>query len=153
MIKQIQAFLISLIIATFLVVTYTTATNLIWLQSINMPVDLQVILSAMATDLVGMNSRGAFPAFGLIFVGLLIAFITARIIAIWSSIRKPYLYALAGGAALLAIVALMPLAFYNLDLIAGARTLSGKAYLVVAGMIAGYYFGSHPQKGDPNEIH
>jgi hypothetical protein len=53
----------------------------------------------------------------------------------------------------LAIVALMPLAFYNLDLIAGARTLSGKAYLVVAGMIAGYYFGSHPQKGDPNEIH
>jgi len=100
-----------------------------------------------------MNSRGAFPAFGLIFVGLLIAFITARIIAIWSSIRKPYLYALAGGAALLAIVALMPLAFYNLDLIAGARTLSGKAYLVVAGMIAGYYFGSHPQKGDPNEIH
>ena len=61
MIKQIQAFLISLIIATFLVVTHTTATNLIWLQSINMPVDLQVVLSAMATDLVGMNSRGAFP--------------------------------------------------------------------------------------------
>lgn len=153
MIKQIQAFLISLIIATFLVVTHTTATNLIWLQSINMPVDLQLVLSTMATDLVDMNSRGAFPTIALIFVGLLIAFITARIIAIWSSIKKPYLNALAGGAALLAIVALMPLAFYNLDLIAGARTLSGKAYLVLAGMIAGYYFGSHPQKGDPNEIH
>ena len=110
-------------------------------------------MSTMATDLVDMNSRGAFPTIALIFVGLLIAFITARIIAIWSSIKKPYLYALAGGAALLAIVALMPLAFYNLDLIAGARTLSGKAYLVLAGMIAGYYFGSHPQKGDPNEIH
>ena len=153
MIKQIKAFLISLIIATFLVVTQTTATNLIWLQSINMPVDMQVVLSAMATDLVGMNSTGAFPVIGLIFVGLLIAFIAARIIVIWSSIKKPYLYALAGGAALLAIVALMPLAFYNLDLIAGARTVAGKMYLVLAGMIAGYYFGSHPQQGDSNEIH
>ena len=79
MIKQIQAFLISLIIATFLVVTHTTATNLIWLQSINMPVDLQLVISTMAADLVDMNSRGAFPTIALIFVGLLIAFITARI--------------------------------------------------------------------------
>ena len=151
MIKQIQAFLISLIIATFLVVTHTTATNLIWLQSINMPVDFQLVIATMATDLVDMNSRGAFPTIALIFVGLLIAFITARIIAIWSSIKAHYLYALAGGAALLAIVALMPMAFYNLDLIAGARTVAGRAYLVVAGLIAGYYFGSHIQKGDSNE--
>ena len=152
MIKQIQAFLISLLIATFLLVTHTTATNLIWLQSINMPVDLWIVVSTMATDLVGMNSKGAFPAIGLLFVGLLIAFITARVISIWSSIKKPTLYALAGGAALLAIVALMPLAFYNLDLIAGARTLAGKIYLVCAGMLAGYYFASQPQKGVSNEI-
>ena len=112
---------------------------------------LGIIVSAMATDLVGMNSKGAFPAIGLIFVGLLIAFITARIIAIWSSIKKSTLYAMAGGAALLAIVALMPLAFYNLDLIAGARTLVGKVYLVLAGVLAGYYFGSHPRKGGSND--
>ena len=152
MIKQIQSFLISLLIATFLVVTHTTATNLIWLQSIGMPVDMGIVVSAMATDLVGMNSRGAFPAIGLIFVGLLIAFITARMIAIWSSIKKTTLYAMAGGAALLAMVALMPLAFYNLDLIAGARTLGGKVYLVLAGALAGYYFGSHPKQGDSNDI-
>ncbi len=90
MIKQIQAFLISLLIATFLLVTHTTATNLFWLQSIGMPVDM-------------------------------------------------------------GIVALMPLAFYNLDLIAGARTLGGKVYLVLAGVLAGYYFGSHPQKGGSND--
>ena len=91
MIKQIQTFLISLLIATFLLVTQTTATNLIWLQSIGMPVDMQVVLSAMATDLVDMNFRGAFPVIGLIFVGLLIAFITAQIIAIWRSIKAPHL--------------------------------------------------------------
>ena len=153
MIKQLQAFLISLAIATFLVVTHTSATNLIWLRSINMPVDLPLVLSTMATDLVGMNSRGAFPTVGLLCVGLLIAFLTARIIAIWSSLNKPWLYALAGGAALMAIVALMPMAFYNLDLIAGARTLAGKAYLVLAGALAGYYFGSHTQKGDSNEVY
>ena len=64
MFKQIQAFLISLLIATFLLVTQTTATNLFWLQSIGMPVDMGIIVSAMATDLVGMNSKGAFPAAG-----------------------------------------------------------------------------------------
>ena len=152
MIKQIPAFLISLLIATFLLVTQTTATNLIWLNSINMTVDLHIVLSSMATDLVGMNSKGAFPVIGLIFVGLLISFVTARIISIWSSIKKPILYALAGGSALLAIVVLMPLVFYNLDLIAGARTLAGKVYLICAGILAGYYFGSHPAKGVSNEI-
>jgi len=153
MIRQIQAFLISLLIATFLLVTHTTATNLVWLSTIGMPVDLAVSVSALVTDLAGMNSRGEFPAFGLIFVGLLIAFITARIISIWSSLKKPYLYALAGGAAMLAIVILMPLAFYHLDIIAGARTLAGKVYLTCAGVVAGYYFGSHPQPGDSNEKH
>ena len=152
MIKQIQAFLISLLIATFLLVTHTTATNLIWLQSIGLPVDLGVAMSTMATDLVAMNSKGAFPAIGLIFVGLILAFSTARVITIWSSISKPTLYALAGGAALLAIVALMPLGFYNLDLIAGARTLAGKVYLVITGLLAGYYFGSHPQTGVSNDV-
>ena len=67
MIKQIQSFLISLLIATFLLVTHSTATNLIWLQSINMPVDLEIVVSTMAADLVGMNSKGAFPAIGLLF--------------------------------------------------------------------------------------
>ncbi len=152
MIKQIQAFLISLAIATFLLVTHTTITNLIWLNSINMPVDLGVVVSSITTDLVGMNFRGAFPAIGLIFVGLLVAFVTARVISIWSGMKKTHLYALAGGVALLAIVVLMPLAFYHLDLIAGARTLAGKAYLVFAGMIAGYYFGGHPRSGGSNEI-
>ena len=152
MIKQLQAFLISLAIATFLLVTQTTASNLFWLHSINMPVDLTVILSTMARDLIGMNFSGAFPTIGLIFVGLLIAFVTARVISIWSALKKPYLYAAAGGVALLAIVALMPLAFYNLDLIAGARTPAGKAYLVLAGALAGYYFGSHQQNEVSNEI-
>jgi hypothetical protein len=99
-----------------------------------------------------LAEEGAFPVIGLIFVGLLIAFVTARIISIWSSIKKPILYALAGGSALLAIVVLMPLVFYNLDLIAGARTLTGKVYLICAGILAGYYFGSHPAKGVSNEI-
>ena len=93
MIKQIQAFLTSLAIATFLLVTHTTITNLIWLNSINMPVDLGVVVSSITTDLVGMNFRGAFPAIGLIFVGLLVAFVTARVISIWSGMKKTYLYA------------------------------------------------------------
>jgi hypothetical protein len=138
-IKQIPAFLRSLAIATFLWVTHTTATNLIWLHSINMPVDSYLVLSTMATDLIGMNSRGAFPTVALIFIGLLLAFITARFISTRTAIKKTTLYAMAGGTALFAIVALMPSAFYNLDLIAGARTITGRVYLVLAGALAGYY--------------
>ena len=36
----------------------------------------------------------------------------------------------------------MPLAFYNLDLIAGARTALGKSILILCGFLSGYYFGS-----------
>lgn len=146
MIKQTPAFLMSVAIATFLLVTHTTTTNLIWLHSINMPVDLTLVLSTLATDLIGMNSRGAFPVAALIFIGLLFAFIAARFISTRTAIKKTTLYAMAGGTALFAIVALMPLAFYNLDVIAGARTVTGKVYLVLAGALAGYYFGNHLEK-------
>ena len=142
MIKASISFLISVAIATVLLITQTTFTNLVWLSSMDMPIDVSVILSMMASDLISMNIKGEFPVGALVLVGMLIAFIVTRILLIWVNIDKRYLYALAGGATLFAIVGLMPLAFYNLDLIAGARSVFGKGYLIFTGMIAGYYFGA-----------
>ena len=88
-----------------------------------------------------MNGKGAIPAVGLVAIGMAVAFVVARIALIWIPIKRRYAYALAGGAALLAIVLLMPLAFYNLDLIAGARSALGKLYLITAGVLGGYFFG------------
>ena len=151
MFRTIAAFLISVLIAMSCVALQTSASNLLWLDSINMPIPLSVIVSMLMSDLVGMSAAGAYPIIVVVFAGLLIAFIVAYLLSKFMNAGRRLLYSLAGGTALFAIVALMPLAFYNLDLIAGARTLLGKRCLIFGGAIAGYYFGGQLSRGDDNE--
>ncbi|MDE0875558.1 MAG: hypothetical protein OSA80_02890 [Porticoccaceae bacterium] len=151
MIKQSISFLVAVTIATVLLITQTTVTNIAWLFSMEMPVDTSVMVSMFIGDLISMNFKGEVPVGVLIFVGMLISFLVTRIALIWVNIDKRYLYALAGGMAMFAIVGLMPLALYNLDLIAGARSLLGKVYLICSGMIAGYYFGARQTEESTDE--
>ena len=142
MLKKSLYLIISILIATVLVVLQTTLSNLMWLSSIDMHVSIGLVLNTFFADLIGMNLGGAIPLVGLVAAGMLIAYCVTRILLIWIDTRKSYAYALAGAAAILAIVLLMPLAFYNLDLIAGARTTLGKIILILCGLLSGYYFGS-----------
>ena len=142
MLKKSLYLIISILLATVLVVLQTTLSNLIWLSSVDMPVTIGLTLNTFFSDLIGMNSGGAIPLVGLLAVGMLLAYLVAKILLIWIDTKKSYAYGLAGAAAILAIVLLMPLAFYNLDLIAGARTALGKTILILCGFLSGYYFGS-----------
>ena len=142
MLKKFLYLIISILIATTLVVLQTTLSNLMWLSSVDMPVTIGLALKTFVGDLIGMNSSGAIPLVGLVAVGMLLAYAVAKILLIWVDTKKSYAYGLAGAAAILAIVLLMPLAFYNLDLIAGARTALGKTILILCGFLSGYYFGS-----------
>ena len=142
MLKKSLYLIISILLATVLVVLQTTLSNLMWLSSIDMPVTIGLTLNTFFGDLIGMNSSGAIPLVGLVAVGMLLAYLVAKILLIWINTKKSYAYGLAGAAAILAIVLLMPLAFYNLDLIAGARTALGKTILILCGFLSGYYFGS-----------
>ncbi len=151
MFRTSAVFLISVLIAMSCVALQTSVSNLLWLNSINMPVTVSVIVSMLMSDLVGMSAAGAYPIIVVVFAGLLIAFIVAYLLSKWINTGRRVLYALAGGTALFAIVVLMPLAFYNLDLIAGARTLWGKLCLILGGAIAGYYFGAQLSGGHDNE--
>ena len=151
MFRTIAAFLISVLIAMSCVALQTSASNLLWLDSINMPITLSVIVSMLMSDLVGMSAAGAYPIIVVVFAGLLIAFIVAYLLSKFMNAGRRLVYSLACGTALFAIVALMPLAFYNLDLIAGARTLLGKLCLIFGGAIAGYYFGVQLSRGDDYE--
>ncbi|CAI8304636.1 MAG: hypothetical protein ACKJRM_09840 [Porticoccaceae bacterium] len=151
MFRTSAVFLISVLIAMSCVALQTSVSNLLWLNSINMPVTVSVIVSMLMSDLVGMSAAGAYPIIVVVFAGLLIAFIVAFLLSKWINTGRRVLYALAGGTALFAIVVLMPLAFYNLDLIAGARTLWGKLCLILGGAIAGYYFGAQLSGGHDNE--
>ena len=151
MFRTSAVFLISVLIAMSCVALQTSVSNLLWLNSINMPVTVSVIVSMLMSDLVGMSAAGAYPIIVVVFAGLLIAFIVAFLLSKWINTGRRVLFALAGGTALFAIVVLMPLAFYNLDLIAGARTLWGKLCLILGGAIAGYYFGAQLSGGHDNE--
>ena len=142
MLKKSLYLIISILLATVLVVLQTTLSNLMWLSSVDMPVTIGLTLNTFFGDLIGMNSAGAIPLVGLVAVGMLLAYLVAKILLIWINTKKSYAYGLAGAAAILAIVLLMPLAFYNLDLIAGARTALGKTILILCGFLSGYYFGS-----------
>ena len=142
MLKKFLYLIISILIATTLVVLQTTLSNLMWLSSVDMPVTVGLTLKTFFSDLIGMNTGGAIPLVGLVAVGMLLAYSVAKILLIWIDTKKSYAYGLAGAAAILAIVLLMPLAFYNLDLIAGARTVLGKTILILCGFLSGYYFGS-----------
>ena len=123
MLKKSLYLIISILLATVLVVLQTTLSNLMWLSSVDMPVTIGLTLNTFFGDLIGMNSGGAIPLVGLVAVGMLLAYLVAKILLIWINTKKSYAYGLAGAAAILAIVLLMPLAFYNLDLIAGALSL------------------------------
>ncbi len=143
MLKNILMFLVTVFITTFLLVSQTTISNLMWLSSLDMPVNASIVVTSIFHDLISMNTQGEVPAAGLVALGMAIAFIVARITLIWIPIKRTYVYAFAGGAALLMIVLLMPLAFYNLDLLAGARSTLGKLFLVISGILGGYFFGTN----------
>lgn len=132
---------LSIIIATCLVILQETISNISWLLSVDMPVSLGILISTYFNNLLAMNLSGAVPLITLVAVGFLIAYLVTRIILIWVNVPRSYAYGLAGATAILAIVLLMPLAFYNLDILAGGRSIFGKSILTFYGLVSGYYFG------------
>lgn len=138
--RVVARFFASVIIAMSVLAVQTSLSNLWWLHSTDMPVSATVIVSTLLTDLIGTSFLGEVPIIAILLVGLLIAFVVAFLIINRTALHRSYLYTLAGATALFAIVVLMPMAFYNLDLIAGARTVLGKCCLIAGGAVSGYFF-------------
>jgi hypothetical protein len=151
MIKNLLYLTLTIVIATCLVIFQETMSNMTWLLSVDMPVTFSVFFGSYFSNLVLMNGGGAVPMVALIAIGMLAAFLLAKILLIWVSLSKPLAYGLAGAAALLAIVLLMPLAFYNLDVLAGGRSILGKIILTLYGFLSGYFFGTTLEKRGHND--
>ena len=83
----------------------------------------------------------------IIALGLFIAFGVTWIVLKWSAIQKKYAYGIAGAMALVFIVYLMPLLFFGVDMLAGARSTIGKICLIICGYLGGHFFGSRLSKG------
>ena len=125
-----------------MVILQETMSNLVWLISVNMPVTFAMFIATYFDNLFMMNGGGEVPLVVLVAIGMSFAFLVAKILLIWVKISKSVAYGLAGSAAILAIVLLMPLAFYNLDILAGGRSITGKTILSLYGFVSGYFFGA-----------
>ena len=142
MIKSSFYLFFCILIATSLVILQETMSNLVWLISVNMPVTFAMFIATYFDNLFMMNGGGEVPLVVLVAIGMSFAFLVAKILLIWIKISKSVAYGLAGSAAILAIVLLMPLAFYNLDILAGGRSITGKTILSLYGFVSGYFFGA-----------
>ena len=152
-IKKVGFFLLSILLVSFLVGAQTTVSNLIWLSSIDMPVTFGVLIASIYHDFILMTLTSSPPPLPplpllpvLISIGLVISFSVTWIVLRCIKTQKKYAYGIAGGAALAFIFYLMPLVFFGIDMLAGARTLTGKIILVICGYLGGHFFGSRLSK-------
>jgi|TARA_B100000614_G_scaffold258252_1_gene280027 hypothetical protein len=150
-IKKVGFLFLAILLVSFLVGAQTTVFNLIWLSSVDMPVTLGVLISSIYHDFVLMTLTPAPPLPlpllpTIIALGLFIAFGVTWIVLKWSGIQKKYAYGIAGAMALVFIVYLMPLLFFGVDMLAGARSTIGKISLIICGYLGGHFFGSRLSK-------
>ena len=155
MFQKILFFLLSILLTSFLVGAQTTIVNLMWLSSVEMPVTLMIFISSLFQDffmlslypVVGMLPISIPPLLPtLIFLGFLISFTVAWLALKWVKIEKKYAYGIAGAVALFFIVYLMPVVFFGVDMLAGARTPLGKVSLIICGYVGGHFMGSKLNK-------
>ena len=130
-----------------LFIVQTTSSYMLYLYEMGMPVDLNVFLSAVGSDLIGMNFRAVLPPIIIvIFVVLGVAFLVAHLILKRISVEKKYFYAFAGASGMFTLVTLFPPLVYDLEMYRGALTLLGKGYLTATGALGGYIFGLNLQR-------
>ena len=150
-VKKVGFLFLAILLVSFLVGAQTTVFNLIWLSSVDMPVTFGVLISSIYHDFVLMTLTPAPPAPlpllpTIMSLGLFIAFGVTWIILKWTGIEKKYAYGIAGAMALVFIVYLMPLLFFGVDMLAGARSTIGKISLIICGYLGGHFFGSRLSK-------
>ena len=152
-VKKVGFLFLAILLVSFLVGAQTTVFNLIWLSSIDMPVTFGVLISSIYHDFVLMTLTPSTPPLPplpllptIISLGLFIAFGVTWIILKWTGIEKKYAYGIAGAMALVFIVYLMPLLFFGIDMLAGARSPVGKISLIICGYLGGHFFGSRLSK-------
>ena len=150
-VKKVGFLFLAILLVSFLVGAQTTVFNLIWLSSVDMPVTFSVLNSSIYHDFVLMTLTPAPPAPlpllpTIISLGLFIAFGVTWIVLRWAGMEKKYAYGIAGAMALVFIVYLMPLLFFGVDMLAGARSTIGKISLIICGYLGGHFFGSRLSK-------
>ena len=128
--------MLTTLILTLLIVPITSFSNLIWLNSMNMPVGIKIVYEVLISDLI--NLGGVLFLILMIPVGisLIISKYTSRFSAISDFARYFVISALTMWLVLIGTVELL----YETEVIAGNRTSIGTFLHVIAGGLSGGIF-------------
>ena len=152
MVKTFFDLLLTAIVVTILVVVVSTSSNLLWLNSMNMPIDFSLVTSTFLKDVVGMNFNSQIPLYLLISIPLILFLFSTKLISKRFLLNRVFPYVLAGGLSMLFLMILLPLALDNLEPISGSRTNIGKLCMTICGCLGGYLYGFRQIRKDDNEI-
>jgi hypothetical protein len=135
-VNVIFAYLASVIIATLLASIFSTQFVIAGLNEAGASISMTERISMTGYDFINMGKLyGMFIA-----LGLAIAFVAAVVVYHFAKVGRPIVYIVAGMMCFIVMLHLMKAVFFDVQLIAGARSLLGLAFQALAGGIAGYAF-------------
>ena len=128
--------MLTTLILTLLIVPITSFSNLIWLNSMNMPVGIKIVYEVLISDLINLGVVLFLILMIPVGISLIISRYTSRFSAISDFARYFVISALTMWLVLIGTVELL----YETEVIAGNRTSIGTFLHVIAGGLAGGIF-------------
>ena len=140
--KLISIFLFSTLVSVFFSVPITSISYLYWLSSIDVPINLKVIIESLIHDWIYFS-----PVLFIIYsIGFLIAFLTSKFLLLLFKWEKRIVYGMAGACAVAAILYLSVTLLFETQVIAGNRYTLGWMFHIIFGFFGGYIFASFLKK-------
>ena len=130
------AVLSAALFTVMLITPISSISNLIWLNSVNMPIGIFKSLEVLLFDF----QRLGILLYGIIIIGFGIAFSIASFLTNYINFSVKYLYALAGACAIGITMYLMVVLLFESELLGGNRTIIGKILHWLAGFSGGYFY-------------
>tara|TARA_Y100000741_G_scaffold159425_1_gene120420 strand:- start:9 stop:842 length:834 start_codon:yes stop_codon:yes gene_type:complete len=124
------------LLTVMLITPISSISNLIWLASVDMPVNIFSSLEVILFDF----QRLGIALYVVVIVGFSIAFSVAGLISRFSRFGGKYLYSIAGAFAIGMALFLMVELLFQTELLGGNRTILGKILHLVAGFLGGYFY-------------
>ena len=124
------------LILTLLIVPITSFSNLIWLNSMNMPVGIKIVFKVLLSDFINLGAILFLILMIPVGLSLIISRYTSRLPAISDFARYFIISALTMCLVLIGTVELL----YETEVIAGNRTSIGTFLHVMAGGLSGGIF-------------
>lgn len=130
------AVLSAALFTVMLITPISSISNLIWLNSVNMPIGIFTSLEVLLFDF----QRLGILLYGVVIIGFAVAFSVTGLLTKYINFHAKYLYSLAGACAIGISMYLMVEMLFESELLGGNRTIIGKILHLLAGFFGGYFY-------------